>query len=299
MGSWGFKLTQGDTYLDIVDSFKTYYNLGDSTEKIVESILQEYASIDNDDSEKQDLVFGIAYGLWLINALEEKHLKELDEIITHDIGMCLWKEQGEKSYEKRKKALLEFRKKIETPRQTLLKRKAIKQYMCPFDVGDIIVFNLENNHYSGAVVLTREGDEAHTRVKYGTQYIVFSSSIFMYPPTIEDILDSHILYIPAKRGYYIRKISAKDVSFNILKKIEKIGTINLDKSILSNFNRTTYCFNSGTIDEYLSDLQHYQTKHDRGIYTLKDIVNCTNTWDEMLINRYDFLESDIRKELRK
>ena len=292
MGNWGYKLTQGDTYLDVIDSFKTYYNLGDSADEIVKQIKKEYASIDKEYSDLQDVIFGIAYGLWLINSLEKQHFNELDKIINNDIGMQLWKDEGEKSFQKRKNALIEFRNKLETPRPTILKRKAIKQYICPFDVGDIITLEF-NNKYSGAIVLTRNGDEANKRVKYGTQYIAFSSSIFEHSPSIEEILSSKILYIPKKDGYYIRTIYACDLTSKVLQKIKKIGNIEIEKSIKANFKKN-YCFNQGTIDEYYSDLYNYQNENTDSNYKLEDILKSTNTWNEMLIYRYKSLKMDIK-----
>ncbi|MBS9768858.1 MAG: hypothetical protein KGV44_15155, partial [Flavobacteriaceae bacterium] len=87
MGSWGYKVTQSDTFLDVVDTFKTCYHLGDTSTEIEETILVEYAEITNEDSEMQDLIFGIAYGHWHIGTLTEKHFQQMQHIIA--ISMTL------------------------------------------------------------------------------------------------------------------------------------------------------------------------------------------------------------------
>ena len=193
MGNWGFKPTQSDTFLDILDDFKLYYHLGDTPEQAEKFILDEYSSVDHDNADIQDVIFGIAYGHWHINSIKEKHFIQMTEIIEKDFGMELWKEQGEKSYEKRKNALIEFRNKLKTPRKTILKRKKIKQHICPFDVGDIVSIKLKDNLFGAAIILSREGDEPEKRVKYGTQDMAFSASKFEKEPTIESVLNSTIL----------------------------------------------------------------------------------------------------------
>lgn len=298
MGNWGYKPTQSDTFLDILDTFKTNYNLGDTPEESEQLILDEYSKISNDDAEIQDLIFGIAYGHWHINSIKEKHFSQMAEIIEKDFGMELWKEQGEKSYEKRKKSLIEFKNKLKTPRKTILKRKKIKQYICPFDVGDIISIKLENNLFGTALILSRKGDEPQKRVKYGTHYMAFSATKFKNTPSVEDVLQSKILYTKENGGYFIKNIYVATLNKRNLADMLKIGNVEIEKTIREHFQKTTLCFNQAEIEEFFTGINAHNTNELPYDFKLIDILKSTNTWDKMLINRYDLLNMDVRKELK-
>ncbi len=124
--------------------------------------------------------------------------------------------------------------------------------------------------------------------------MVFSEKQFENIPTVEEILNSNILYSTEHNGYLILTILACNLNKKILKTIQKAGNIEIDKGIYQNFFKSTKCFNWGEINDYLTAIKQPEPTTK---FKIKDILNSTNTWNTMLIERYDLMNLDIRDEI--
>lgn len=78
MGTWGFKLYQNDTALDIKDEFEKLFNAGKAIQQITDELIEDYKNIMGDPDEEPLFWLALADTQWnfgvLLPVVKEKAL---------------------------------------------------------------------------------------------------------------------------------------------------------------------------------------------------------------------------------
>lgn len=140
--------------------------------------------------------------------------------------LTLWADD-KKILEKRIKVISDFIQKIQTPRPNPLRRKKIVVRQSFFKTGDVIGIKVNNEHFIAAIVIGHRDFEND-----GENTIAFTDFIFKSPTTLNEVLDSNMLYLDIGgsnkyfRGFYEAIFSARNMAKQIDKAfiIDKIDT---------------------------------------------------------------------------
>lgn len=144
MGAWGTGILQDDLVLDIAEDYKTLMSYGIEPPVALNKVRDHYSS---DISEDEENLFWIAIASvnWRYGITGDAVTQTALEMIDNEKYMQIWKEQGDKAYFARKKAIEKFRndllyvqrppKKIPKPVKDLRRKTA-------FQKGDLITYQL-------------------------------------------------------------------------------------------------------------------------------------------------------------
>lgn len=224
MGAWGTGILQNDTTADIWVEFKELYNKGLSLKEIRLKLEKEYKP-QSDTEYYGEIWTGIAYGQWMCGDVEDYTFKKLNDA-TKLKWLPLWADD-KKLLEKRVKEISDFIQKIQTPRLNPLRRKKIVVRHSFFKKGDIIGIKLNPNYYIAAIVT-----DHHDFENDGENTIAFTDLLFKDQTTLNEVLNSNILYLDIGgsnkyyRGFYKAIFSARNMAKQINKAfiIDKIDT---------------------------------------------------------------------------
>lgn len=224
MGAWGPGILQNDTTTDIWVAFKELYNKGFSPKEIRLKLEKEYKPNSNIE-DYGEIWTGIAYGQWMCGEVEDYTCNKLNDA-TKLKWLTLWVED-KKLLEKRVKAIADLIQKIKTPRAHPLKRKKIVVRQAFFKCGDVIGIKINNKDFIAAIVTSHQDFEND-----GQNTIAFTDFIFEAPTTLEEVLNSCMLYLDIGgskkyyRGFYKAIFSARNMAKQIDKAfiIDKIDT---------------------------------------------------------------------------
>ncbi|MDO5577313.1 MAG: hypothetical protein Q4F84_09550 [Fibrobacter sp.] len=144
MGAWGTGLLQDDFVSDVKEEYKILlaYNVEPS---VACKKVKEYFSKDICEDDENLFWIAIAYVNWQYGIEDESVKAKTLEMLDDEKYMEVWKEQGNKTYEKRKKVIEQFknnllyvkrpRKKVPKPMLSLRSKTAYKE-------GDVIAYQI-------------------------------------------------------------------------------------------------------------------------------------------------------------
>ncbi len=144
MGAWGTGLLQDDFVSDVMEEYKILlaYNVEPS---VACKKVKEYFSKDICEDDENLFWIAIAYVNWQYGIEDESVKAKTLEMLDDEKYMEVWKEQGNKTYEKRKKVIEQFknnllyvkrpRKKVPKPMLSLRSKTAYKE-------GDVIAYQI-------------------------------------------------------------------------------------------------------------------------------------------------------------
>lgn len=215
MGAWGTGILQNDTTADIWVEFKEFYNKGLSLKEIRLKLEKEYKP-QSDTEYYGEIWTGIAYGQWMCGDVEDYTFKKLNDA-TKLKCLGLWADD-KKLLEKRVKAIFDFIKKIQTPRPNPLQRKKIVVRHSFFKKGDVIGIKINDKQSIAAIVTSHQDFEND-----GQNTIAFTDFIFKAPTTLNEVLNSNMLYldIGGSNKYYWGFFQAIFSARNMAKQIDK------------------------------------------------------------------------------
>jgi hypothetical protein len=124
MGTWGKKIKDNDTTLDIYTSFFERYNSGESPEIISKEIKKEFSDYFEDSDDRYDALIGLALAQWETKSLEPELFKTVKQIVENHEDLEVWKKLGanEKALEEREKELKKFLNQISKERSKAKRR---------------------------------------------------------------------------------------------------------------------------------------------------------------------------------
>ena len=145
MGAWGVGITSNDAVQDLKKDFQaafSYYDVETALEKIDEYIRSDGYD-ESDESDWCDYYYSLANFMWKKGILTDKVRDTAVNMIDTGFGLEIWADEGEKTLNKRKKALAEFREMLLSPQPAQKKIKVDLYLNSVFEIGDNIAFQLQ------------------------------------------------------------------------------------------------------------------------------------------------------------
>jgi hypothetical protein len=160
MGTWGTAIKDNDSFADIYDEFFDLYDKGGQSDIISKKIIDGNWEILDIEEEKNSLWFALALAQWETKSLDPEVFATVENIVSSETDVKIWVNSGasEQDIKKRKIALDNFLKKIQSDRPSKKPRKRTKSKLPIFATGDCLVFKLKNGNYGGAVVLATDNN---------------------------------------------------------------------------------------------------------------------------------------------
>ena len=144
MGAWNVSITGNDTAQDLKYEYQAafyYYDVETALEKL-DAYVRTHICRESDEEEWCNYYYSLADFMWrkgiLTDAVRDRAVRMIDE----DFGLGLWAED-EKTLQKRKKALAEFREKLLSPQGEKKKIRVKLNLESVFEVGDVVAFRLK------------------------------------------------------------------------------------------------------------------------------------------------------------
>ena len=144
MGAWNVSITGNDTAQDLKYEYQAafyYYDVETALEKL-DAYVRTHICRESDEEEWCNYYYSLADFMWrkgiLTDAVRDRAVRMIDE----DFGLELWAED-EKTLQKRKKALAEFREKLLSPQGEKKKIRVKLILESVFEVGDVVAFRLK------------------------------------------------------------------------------------------------------------------------------------------------------------
>ena len=144
MGAWNVSITGNDTAQDLKYEYQAafyYYDVETALEKL-DAYVRTHICRESDEEEWCNYYYSLADFMWrkgiLTDAVRDRAVRMIDE----DFGLGLWAED-EKTLQKRKKALAEFREKLLSPQGEKKKIRIKLNLESVFEVGDVVAFRLK------------------------------------------------------------------------------------------------------------------------------------------------------------
>ena len=233
MGAWNCSINGNDTAQDLIEEYRAafYYNDVNIALKKIFDYAYDYL----DDDEFTDFMYSLADFMWKKGILTDEIKNKVIEMIDSGYGLEIWAKSGEKTLNKRKKVLNDFKKKLLSP-QPHKKKISLKMNFTPiFNEGDIVTFKLKTadldcSEYSGFDTSNiKDYDDKYIVLRKIYNHISYISSIepnvkntwavfqiiphyFDSQPTIDDIddylnrdLEYEDMIITESNMYYFRK----------------------------------------------------------------------------------------------
>lgn len=145
MGAWGVGITSNDAAQDLKKEFQaafSYYDVETALAKIDEYVRADEYN-ESDESDWCDYYYSLANFMWKKGILTDKVRDTAVNMIDTGFGLEIWVDEGEKTLNKRKKALSEFREMLLSPLPAKKKIKVDLYLDSVFDIGDYIAFQLQ------------------------------------------------------------------------------------------------------------------------------------------------------------
>ena len=145
MGAWGVGITSNDAAQDLKKEFQaafSYYDVETALAKIDEYVRADGYN-ESDESDWCDYYYSLANFMWKKGILTDKVRDTAVNMIDTGFGLEIWVDEGEKTLNKRKKALSEFREMLLSPQPAKKKIKVDLYLDSVFDIGDYIAFQLQ------------------------------------------------------------------------------------------------------------------------------------------------------------
>lgn len=144
MGTWSVGLKDNDTFLDIYSGFFELYNKGLTPDKVVAEIIEERTDLFEDDDDKNNALFALAFAQWEVKALDRVTFEQVKAIIEAGDDLKTWESLGADAatLKKRKAVLDKFLFQISIEREKPKRRIRPK---FKFEVNEIINITAPDN----------------------------------------------------------------------------------------------------------------------------------------------------------
>lgn len=171
MGTWGHRLYDNDTSLDVKDQFEEELHRGKTVEDITQLMINDYEC--NLDIPYEAFLFwgALADTQWnwgmLLPQVQQQALHWIQELQENGVGLSA----------EQQKVLDDLRAKLLSPQPPVRKPRKRRLYQCKWQIGDVFAFQME-------------GEEAKKRNLYGRFFLIQKvSEGTWYPGHIIPIAD--------------------------------------------------------------------------------------------------------------
>ena len=249
MGTWGTGIYDDDVSSDVKYEYVDMLRQGVSNEEATQKLINRW---DTEDIEEGPIFwFALANIQWDYGRLLEYVKEEALKHIRNKLDLERWKDNKE-LYRKRKEALEKLEKKLNTPMPGEKKISKYRNYICPWEIGDVYAYEIkENKEYEGKyIVFIKVGKEiCHPHNECPIVYVY--NKIFNKVPQIEDLKD--VKYLPQ---FYVVN-AYKGIYDNILYKCLIDISIGKKRYIKD-------CIYIGNIKDYIVPQNENNNKYGRG-----------------------------------
>ncbi len=143
MGTWGAKLYQNDTALDIKTRFDDLRR-GKTVREITDELICEYAQELEDIDCAPVFWFALADTQWNLGRLLPEVKKQALARLDKGGDLAVWQEKNPKLAAAREKALKELQQKLNSPQPPEKKISQYRLYKCSWKIGDVFAYRLES-----------------------------------------------------------------------------------------------------------------------------------------------------------
>lgn len=191
MGTWGTKINENDDFLDTFGEFFDKYNKGELVENIIKQLIEENIEKGfEDDKENHSFWFALADAQYKCGKLDKQIFDKVKSIIESRSNIELWREleASEKDIKAREKELDNFLQKLQIPSKKIILPKKKRISKAPYQKGDCIIYQGENDKWYGSVCLEVETDS------YSEMSLILNTRICQEEkPTLKDFETCNIL----------------------------------------------------------------------------------------------------------
>ena len=145
MGTWGYRLYENDTTLDLREYFENCMREGKAFEEALEEVISEF-DMNNNPTEDPDIEvewFALADTLWRCGRLTPEIKEKVLTYLEDSSDLRRWEEVNPKFAPKRKTELEKLKEKLQQeqrPAKTFRKKREKKGYICPWKIGDVYAY---------------------------------------------------------------------------------------------------------------------------------------------------------------
>ena len=145
MGAWSVSITGNDTAQDLLSEYTAAFYKYEPAEALqrIDNYVRKNMFDESDEEEWCDYFYSLADFMWKKGILTDEIKEKAIQMIDSGFGLELWAEAGEKTLEKRKRVLSEFKTKLSSQ---MPKKKKIKPNVHTeriFENGDVIAIQLQ------------------------------------------------------------------------------------------------------------------------------------------------------------
>ncbi len=146
MGAWSIQLMDDDGVRDIIDEYKILMGYGVQQEEAY-GLIYKYFYKDYEGQDDEDTFWlAVAFYQWKNGILQDNIKEKALSCIDDEKYLERWKDTGEKTYQKRKEVLAEFRENLlhkvnEVPRKFPKCPKYLRE-KTSWEVGDLLVYQI-------------------------------------------------------------------------------------------------------------------------------------------------------------
>ena len=150
MGAWGVGITSNDAAQDLKKDYQaafSYYDVETALTKIDEYVRADGYD-ESDASDWCDYYYSLANFMWKRGILTDEVRDTAVNMMDTGFGLEIWADEGEKTLNKRKQALAEFKEMLLSPQPAKKKIKVDLHLNSVFDIGDYVAFQLKTKDKS-------------------------------------------------------------------------------------------------------------------------------------------------------
>lgn len=263
MGACGTAISSNDEYKDIYSEIIEEFNKGTPIETVLQRINTQYSrEFYDDENALNNLTFATAYAAWECGSETIEYFEAAKKIVDSGSDIECWRELGasESDLKKRKKALDAFIDKLSRNKEKHKKPKPMKFKPALYRKGQILSIQLNDGHYTGAVVL----EELKASEEYGTNFIVKAFMNVDSKPSIDEILRAPVYDYAWYLGFNYKKFIGN---------IEIIGNLDIDYTYNDSGIGTTHSSWSFFVAE--NNSKYYKYNENRNIESVKAFLKFT------------------------
>ena len=192
MGTWGTGIYDDDVSSDVKYEYVDMLRQGVSNEEATQKLINSW---DTEDIEEGPIFwFALANIQWDYGRLLEYVKEEALKHIRNELELERWKDNKE-LYQKRKEVLEKLEKKLNTPMPEEKKISKYRNYICPWEIGDVYAYEIkENEKYKGRYLVFIKVNQNIYAPHNICPIVYVYNKIFNKVPQIEDLKD--VKYLP-------------------------------------------------------------------------------------------------------
>ena len=145
MGTWGAKLYENDTALDVKDRFDDLRK-GKTVQQITDELIKEYTCELNDIDDASAFWFALADTQWNLGRLLPEVKAQALERLGQGGDLAVWQKENPELAFTREKVLKELQQKLNSPQPPEKKISRYRLYECSWRVGDVFAYQFNSQY---------------------------------------------------------------------------------------------------------------------------------------------------------